>query len=131
MSWLEWLGLIGATFASATVLPFPSEAVVANLLLAHPDRSLLIVVVATVSNTLGGMTTYAIGRCFRAPDASTKLVASVRRWGVSVLLLAWLPVIGDGFCAVAGWLRVAWFPSLILMALGKGGRYLVIAYALT
>jgi membrane protein YqaA with SNARE-associated domain len=50
----------------------------------------------------------------------------VQRFGAPVLLLSWLPVMGDPLCAVAGWLRLPWLPCLIFMMIGKGVRYLVL-----
>ena len=47
------------------------------------------------------------------------------RAGPPALLLAWLPVIGDPLCAVAGWLQLRFWPSVIYMTIGKFGRYVV------
>lgn len=54
----------------------------------------------------------------------------VHRYGAPVLLLAWLPVVGDPLCAVAGWLRLPFWPCVIYIALGKFGRYLALVWAL-
>lgn len=54
----------------------------------------------------------------------------VRRFGPAVLLLAWLPVVGDPLCAVAGWLRLSFWQCALYMAIGKGGRYLALAWLL-
>jgi membrane protein YqaA with SNARE-associated domain len=48
-----------------------------------------------------------------------------RRFGPAALLLSWLPVVGDPLCAVAGWLRLSFWPSVLFMAIGKFFRYLV------
>jgi membrane protein YqaA with SNARE-associated domain len=123
----EWLALLGATFLSATVFPFPSELVVLGLAARHPDVPLLIVAIATLGNTLGGLTTYAIGRLFpKRPDEGSRVEQWVRRFGALALLLAWLPIIGDAFCGVAGWLRLPPWRCLIWMAIGKGARYAVL-----
>jgi membrane protein YqaA with SNARE-associated domain len=58
--------------------------------------------------------------------AKSRAQAWVHRFGAPVLLLSWLPVIGDPLCAVAGWLRLPWLPCLIFMMIGKGARYLVL-----
>jgi membrane protein YqaA with SNARE-associated domain len=50
----------------------------------------------------------------------------MRRYGAPMLLLAWTPIIGDALCAAAGWLRLAWLPCALWMALGKGARYAVV-----
>jgi membrane protein YqaA with SNARE-associated domain len=45
-------------------------------------------------------------------------------------LLSWLPGVGDPLCAVAGWLRFAFWPCLMYMAIGKFLRYLVMTAGL-
>ncbi len=52
--------------------------------------------------------------------------AWVHRFGAPILLLAWLPLVGDPLCAMAGWLRLPWLPCLIFMTIGKCARYLVL-----
>jgi len=47
----------------------------------------------------------------------------VRRFGAPVLLLSWLPVVGDPLCVAAGWLRLPWIAAFMFIALGKGLRY--------
>ena len=46
-----------------------------------------------------------------------------------VLLLAWLPVIGDPLCLFAGLLRVEPLRFVILVGLGKLARYAFLAWA--
>lgn len=58
--------------------------------------------------------------------AQSRAQAWVHRCGAPVLLLSWLPVIGDPLCAVAGWLRLPWLSCLIFMTIGKCARYLVL-----
>jgi len=132
----EWSGetglaaLFAAAFASATVLPANSEIVLLAVLKAFPERFVEAIAVATVGNTLGGMTTYGIGRLLparKAPD--TRALAWVRRYGAWALLLSWVPLVGDAMCAAAGWLRIGVARSLLAMALGKLARYLLVAQA--
>ena len=54
----------------------------------------------------------------------------VQRFGAPVLLLAWLPVVGDPLCAVAGWLRLPFWPCVVYIAIGKFGRYVALVWAL-
>ena len=130
----EWSGdtglaaLFAAAFVSATVLPANSEIVLLAVLKAFPERFVEAIVVATVGNTLGGMTTYGLGRLVPArslPEA--RAVGWVRRYGAWALLLSWVPIVGDAMCAAAGWLRVGVVPAVAAMALGKLARYLVVA----
>ena len=124
-------GLFVSAFVSATVLPGNSEIVLAAFLKAFPERAVAAIAVATLGNTLGGLTTYGIGRLVPAGKApSARATAWVRRYGALALLLSWLPVIGDALCAAAGWLRVAWWEAATAMAVGKLARYLALAWAL-
>jgi membrane protein YqaA with SNARE-associated domain len=130
----EWTGdtglaaLFAAAFVSATVLPANSEIVLLAVLKAFPERFVEAIAVATVGNTLGGMTTYGLGRLVperKVPDA--RAVAWVRRYGAWALLLSWVPIVGDAMCAAAGWLRVGMLPAFAATALGKLARYLAVA----
>jgi membrane protein YqaA with SNARE-associated domain len=133
-------GLFLASFLAATLLPGGSEAVLAAVLLAHPEQAIAALALATLGNTLGGMSTYALGRLIPekvmrsgiqedgADGTAMKQLAAVRKHGAPALLLAWAPIIGDALCAAAGWLRLPWLPCLLWMALGKGARYLVVAF---
>ncbi|ARP93366.1 YqaA family protein [Bordetella genomosp. 13] len=56
--------------------------------------------------------------------------AWLTRLGPPALLLSWLPVIGDPLCAVAGWLRLSFWPSVAYMALGKLLRYVTLTAGL-
>lgn len=130
--WSLW-GLFLSAFVSSTLLPGGSEAVLLLLAAQGTADRLLLLAVATLGNTLGGMSSWALGRfiAWRFPlrslsDKQQRAVARVRRWGSSALLLSWLPVIGDPLCLAAGWLRTYWLPSLLFIAAGKAARYAVL-----
>lgn len=131
------LGLFGSAFVSATLAPGGSEAVLAYLVHEASHAPALLLLTATVGNTLGAVTTWWLGhwtaRRYPAdrPDEPRRhqAVAAVRRWGVPILLLSWLPVVGDGFCFAAGWLRLPFWGSLAAIAAGKAARYAAIVYA--
>jgi membrane protein YqaA with SNARE-associated domain len=129
---LELLGLLGASFAAATLFPLPSEAALFAYLQAHPDRAALAVAVATVGNTAGGMTTYVLAR-FLPPSRKipAKTLQALRRFGAPITFFAWLPVAGDALCAAAGWLRIRWWAALAFMAAGRLLRYIVVAWLST
>ncbi|MBL8488341.1 MAG: DedA family protein [Rhodocyclaceae bacterium] len=118
-------GLFLASFLSATLLPGGSEAILFAVLKLHPDQAAAAVLLATAGNTLGGMTTYAMGRLVPA-KADLARLAAVRRRGSPILVFAWAPVVGDALCAAAGWLRLPWPACALWMALGKGARYAVV-----
>ena len=122
--------LFAAAFVSATVLPANSEIVLAAVLRAFPERWAVAVAIATIGNTLGGLTTYALGRLVpKRTIPQGRALAWVRRYGALSLLFSWLPIVGDGLCAAAGWLRVPAWAATVAMAAGKLARYLVVAQA--
>ena len=132
----EWSGEIGlaalfaAAFVSATVLPANSELMLAAVVHAFPERLVAAIVVATVGNTLGGLTTYGVGRLIpQRADPSSRALAWVRKHGAAALLLSWVPIAGDALCAAAGWARVPLRPALLAMVAGKLARYVVVANA--
>ena len=122
-------GLFLASFTAATLVPLPSEAALFAFLKAYPEQVALAVAVATVGNTAGGMTTYLLGRVLPAgKTADGKTYQVLRRYGAPATFFAWLPLVGDGLCAAAGWLRIRWWAALAFMAAGRLGRYLVVAF---
>lgn len=118
--------LFVSSFLAATLLPGGSEAVLFGVLKLHPDQLWAALAVATLGNTLGGMSSWLIGRLI-PPTRPLKGLEIVRRWGSPVLLLSWVPVIGDPLCVAAGWLRLNPWWSVLFIALGKFARYWVIA----
>lgn len=119
-------GLFISAFVSATILPGNSEIVMVAVLAKFPNLFWETIVVATIGNTMGGMTSYAIGRV--VPNkVERKALGWMRRYGEWALLLSWVPVIGDALCVAAGWFRINPWLALVMLAIGKCARYLVIA----
>jgi membrane protein YqaA with SNARE-associated domain len=127
------------SLVSATLLPMGSEPAVFGLVKLNADLFWPAVLVATAGNTIGGMITYWMGygaeRAYEhvPHDPSVAHPRALRwreRFGPLACLLAWLPIIGDPLCAVAGWLRLAFWPCVLYMAIGKFGRYVVMTAAL-
>ena len=122
-------GLFALSFLAATLLPGGSEIALFAFVKGHPDRVGDALVLATIGNTLGGMSSYACGRFLpkwqrleRVPQMDL-----VRRYGSASLVLAWAPLVGDLLCVAAGWLRTHWLAAMLFMAAGKGARYVLIA----
>lgn len=148
---LHWLAIpevgLGAVFmiafVSATLLPMGSEPAVFGLVKLQPELFWPAILVATVGNTLGGALTWWMGaaahraaqRVLHHGDAAPELQPGhdkaadhralrwLQRYGAPACLLAWLPVVGDPLCAVAGWLRLPFWPCVLYMAIGKLARY--------
>ena len=121
------------SFVSATLLPMGSEPAVFGFVKLNPDAFWLTVAVATVGNTLGGVVDYWIGRGAKyavGRHQDTRYFGWLQRFGPKMLLLSWLPAIGDPLCALAGWLRLSFWPSVVYMAIGKFLRYTTMTAAL-
>lgn len=119
------LGLFLASFLAATLLPGGSEIALFAVVRLHPEQTAIALALATVGNTLGGMSTYLLARLLPRQALPARLDI-VKRYGVAALFFAWAPVIGDALCAVAGWLRLNWLASMLWMALGKFSRYVLV-----
>lgn len=122
--------LFASSFLAATLLPGGSELVLIGVLKMHPQLYWPALAIGTVGNTIGGLTSYLIGRIAPRPDDSYRSLRYVEKYGSASLLLAWAPIIGDALCVAAGWLRLNWLGVTLFMALGKFLRYVVIAYPL-
>ena len=123
-------GLFASSFLSATLLPGNSEIVLAAVVANQPHLFWPAVAVATVGNTVGGMTSYALGRLIPAEGGrklAPRAVALAQRYGIPMLLLSWVPVIGDALCVASGWLRQDWRFATLAIAAGKLARYVVVA----
>ena len=130
--------LFTSSFLAATLLPGGSEAVLFGVLTAYPQLYWPALGIATLGNTLGGMSSYIIGLLLPDEKAFLKKTGGnlrgvewVRSHGSPVLLLAWVPFIGDLLCVAAGWLRVNWIWTMLFMAAGKFARYRMIAAAIS
>ena len=122
------------SFVSATLLPLGSEPAVIGLVKLNPAMFWPTVVVATFGNTLGGAVTWWMGygaeqayeKVSHRPAPDSRAMRWVQRFGTKACLLAWLPIVGDPLCAVAGWLKLPFWPCVFYMAVGKFARYVTL-----
>ena len=127
------LAVFVSAFLSATLLPGASEVTVLAALDAGTDVA-VVLLLATLGNTLGGLSSWAIGRVFSRVGRDTvvenarrrRALHLMQRWGWPFLIFAWAPVIGDALCVAAGWLRTPFALSALAMAVGKALRYVAI-----
>lgn len=129
---LSLASLFASSFLSATLLPGNSEVVLVAMLLSGVSQPWLLVLIATMGNSLGGLTNVILGRFFPLREKSRwqeKAVGWLKRYGAATLLLSWMPVIGDLLCLLAGWMRIYWGPVLFFLCLGKALRYVLVAWA--
>lgn len=129
-------GLILSALAAATVLPVGSEAALVGLLLTDSYSVILLVTVASVGNTLGSVINWMLGRGierFRerswfpaSPETLDRASIWYHRYGRWSLLASWVPIIGDPLTIVAGVLREPLWSFVLLVAIAKLSRYLVL-----
>jgi membrane protein YqaA with SNARE-associated domain len=129
-------GLFISSFISSTIAPGGSEAVLAYMVSEQSQQVVSLVLIATIGNTLGALTTWGLGlvAAKKMPLASLlseknqRALAIVRKKGTWALLFSWLPIIGDAFCFAGGWLKLPILTGSMAIFLGKLGRYAVIAW---
>jgi membrane protein YqaA with SNARE-associated domain len=122
--------LLAASFFASTLVPLSSEAVLFGYLKLFPEHAAIAIALATLGNTAGGLTTYALGRLLPERTGNKldpRALAWLGRYGSVATFFAFLPLVGDALCLAAGWLRVNWLAALAFMAAGRLARYLLVA----
>jgi len=136
-----YLSLFIISFLAATILPFSSELTLTGLMATSNYDNLFLLITASFGNILGSVVNWILGFYSRnlskknwfpfkdeQVEKSSKWFNKFGRWS---LLFAWVPIIGDPLTLAAGLLRVKFIEFLILVTIGKVGRYLVIFYLLS
>ncbi|MDP5069745.1 MAG: DedA family protein [Congregibacter sp.] len=128
----SYLLLFGSAFLAATILPFYSEIIFVLALQNGGDPALLLIT-ATIGNTLGSVVNWAIGRqllkfqnkswFYFSPVQIERAQRWFQRRGVWSLLFAWLPVGGDALTLIAGVMKVRLSTFVTLVGIGKALRY--------
>jgi membrane protein YqaA with SNARE-associated domain len=130
------LGLFLASFLAATILPFSSEAILALMVAAGFDLSACIMV-ATLGNTVGGLSCYYLGYLGNwntiekylkmKPENLTKTKTWLDKYGSLTALMTWVPIVGDPLAVGLGIIRSNMVYVTLLMFTGKLLRYVAIA----
>ena len=128
------------SFLSSSLIPMGSETIVAAMVLVPGANFFKIIFVATLGNFLGSCTTYYIG--YKGtnhilykylavdPEKIDKANRSFKKYGFWLLLLTWVPVVGDAFVFAAGSVRYSPWRFAVLTIIGKLFRYLFIGIAM-
>ena len=133
-----YLSLFIISFLAATILPFSSELTLAGLVATSNYDNLLLLIVASLGNVLGSVINWILGfyssklskkKWFPFKDKqienSSKWFGKFGKWS---LLFAWVPIMGDPLTLIAGLLRIRFLDFVILVAIGKVSRYLIVFY---
>jgi len=132
-----YLLLFSSAFLAATLFPFYSE-VMLFALIRQGESAWLLIVVASLGNTLGAVVNWVLGRFllqyqdrrwfYFKPEQVAKAQSWYQRYGIWSLLFAWLPIGGDALTFIAGVMRVRLMIFIVLVGFGKTCRYIVILY---
>lgn len=127
--------LFTGSFLASTLLPGGSEILLTAIALDGEYSLWTLLWIATLGNTLGGMTNWILGYWVAAkyPPPRDKHPTAwrwIKRWGVWSLLFSWVPLVGDGLCLLSGWVRMNLVAVFVLVAAGKALRYGVLLWLL-
>jgi membrane protein YqaA with SNARE-associated domain len=141
---MSLLSLFVSGLVAATILPGASELLFAQQVLANPQQVLLLWLAVSLGNSLGGIITFYMGvgmarlgsnwhmaKKLRIQPPKESVLRGLQHYGRWLLLLTWLPVVGDAIALAAGMLGWPRWSSLILIALGKAARYGALAWIIT
>jgi membrane protein YqaA with SNARE-associated domain len=144
---VSWFALFLYSALAATLLPGGSEILLAGMLIDQPESAFWLWLIASLGNSLGAYVTmfmggllalrlrpkqvqvqytskkkswYSLEKMF---SLSAKRIDQLNNYGAWLLLLSWVPIIGDGFCLAAGYLGWPKRLCLSLIFIGKAGRY--------
>jgi membrane protein YqaA with SNARE-associated domain len=132
---LVYLTLFTVSLLAATLLPLGSEALLLyDLSLGY--NPILLILFATIGNTLGSVINYFLG--YKGVDflvekkyANTKQLQKAtntfKKYGAFSLLLSWMPIIGDPITFIAGVLKYEFKKFVVLVFVAKGVRYIVVS----
>ena len=136
---LGYLGLFLASFLAATILPFGSEVVFGGVIAAGLNVWTCIII-ATIGNSLGGMTCYWMGSFGKVEWVEKYMkikrsrVEKMQNWlhgkGAAMSFFVFLPGVGDIIAVALGFMRANPWLVLLFMTLGKFGRYVVVGFGL-
>ena len=137
MEWLadyEYLGLFLGSFLAATIIPFSSDILFIAILIAGDDP-VISVIVATLGNWLGGLTSYGLGWIGKwewiekwlkvGKEKLEKQRDKISKYGSLLALLTWLPGVGDVIAVGLGFYRISFCKSALFMLIGKGARFVL------
>ncbi|MBR4988477.1 MAG: DedA family protein [Bacteroidaceae bacterium] len=122
-------------FLSGTVVPIASEALLL-IFLGLGMNAVGITLVATLGNTLGGITCFMLGslaskewlmRFFKIPEKRMKRADKlIQKYGYWTASISFVPALGETLLVMLGIMRVDKTKVIVVMAIGKLIRYALI-----
>lgn len=142
---VQWLidwgypGLFLSAFLAGSLIPFSSEIVLLTLVKLGLNP-VVCLVLATLGNTLGGMTCYGMGWAGRTDwierylhvkqDKVDKMQRFLQGKGSMMAFFAFLPFVGGVLAVALGFMRSNITLTTLSMMLGKLLRYIVLLWAM-
>lgn len=133
---MAYLLLFVWCFLASSIIPLSSEPYFAKLV-ADNQIWIMPVIIASIGNTLGSITTFWMGK--KAEELTIhKLSASnqkrvdkaqniLHKHGPIALILSWIPFLGDVLVAIGGALHFPFWQSALWITVGKTLRYVMLA----
>ena len=132
---MVYFTLFIVSLLAATLLPLGSEALLLyDLSLGY--NTFLLLLFATLGNTLGSVINYFLGykgvdflleKKYANQKQLQKATNRFKKYGAYSLLLSWMPIIGDPITFVAGVLKYEFRKFVVLVFVAKGVRYVVVS----
>lgn len=132
--------LAGLSFAESSFFPIPPDVMLAPMSLAKPERAWRFALLTTVASVAGGALGYAIGYFMldlvqpligeggRWAHAYARAAQWFENWGFwAVLVAGFSPIPYKVFTIAAGALAMPFLPFMLASALGRGGRFFLVA----
>ena len=132
--------LTGLSFAESSFFPIPPDVMLMPMSLAQPRRAMYFALITTLASVVGGIAGYAVG--YFALDWVAPLIEEGGRWSAAynkastwftdwgfwaVLIAGFSPIPYKVFTISAGALSMAFIPFVIASAIGRGGRFFLVA----
>ncbi len=132
--------LAALSFAESSFFPIPPDVMLMPMCLGKPDRAWRYAAITTLASVLGGMLGYGIG--LFALELVQPLIQEGGRWAHAyqtatqwfdewgfwaVFLAGFSPIPYKVFTISAGAVSMAFLPFVLASAIGRGGRFFLVA----
>jgi len=132
--------LAALSFAESSFFPIPPDVMLMPMTLAKPQRAMYYATLTTLMSMVGGMAGYAIGHF--ALEWVQPLIGEGGRWAEAyriasnwfgewgfwaVLIAGFSPIPYKVFTISAGALSMSFIPFMLASAVGRGGRFFLVA----
>ncbi|MDR1895946.1 MAG: DedA family protein [Prevotellaceae bacterium] len=132
---LGYLGLFIGAFLASTLIPLSSDIIYAGILLVFKANPWIALIIVTLGNWLGGLTSYGLGylgkwkwieKIFKVkPEQLEKQKNMINKYGALLAFFTWLPLVGDIMSLALGFYRINPKICMSFSLIGRFLRFLV------